>query len=84
MTPRTKRQSSRLLGHIHPTPEQIARYLGHHVVIKVDEAGEPYYCAAGRIVVVSACGIILRDTTDYTESFLAYDEIASIRPAVPA
>ena len=65
-----------------PTPEETGRYLGHNVVIEVltpngkDVLVAP---AAGRVVVVSAGGIILRDTTDYTESFLAYTEIASIR-----
>ena len=67
-----------------PTPEQIARHIGRHVIVEVDDLVGPFYCAAGRVVVVSAGGIILRDTTDYTESFLAYYEIASIRPAVPA
>lgn len=85
MKTRTKRNSSPPLWNVHPTPEQIARYLGHHVVVEVRLAPDiPEYCAAGRIVVASATGVILRDTTDYTESFLTYTEIASIRPAVPA
>ena len=64
-----------------PSPNEIARYLGHHVVVEVrlNDDALLEYVAAGRIVVASAGGIILRDTTDYTESFLAYADIASIR-----
>ena len=69
-----------------PSPNEIARYLGHHIVVEVRLNDDVLleYVAAGRIVVASATGVILRDTTDYTESFLAYVEIVSIRPAVPA
>ena len=69
-----------------PSPNEIARYLGHHVVVEVrlNDDALLEYVAAGRMVVVSAGGVILRDTTDYTESFLAYTEIVCICPAVPA
>lgn len=62
-----------------PSPQEIARYLGHRVVLVLrDEADSPDYCVGGRIVVVSASGIILRDTTDYTETFSAYSQITGI------